>query len=309
MFRSSRERLIGSSTTKNTFCPVWVISATACSIPEMAKLRIEDDFEDVLAKAMAGQGWTAAALADKSGIERSQLESLLAGQLDAEALRAVAPVLQLSAERVLSMAEQAWYPAASLPDGVRLFNTPFPVPGYQAMTVNSYLFWSGDQAMAVDTGASAEALLAEVKQRGLTLSGLLITHSHRDHIAALDAVRAAHPQMPIYCPAGEALPGTVLLSEGAQLHCGAWQIEARETSGHSPGALSYVVSGGGGALAFVGDAIFCLSIGKAPSAYVQALEHNRKKLLSLPAETLLCPGHGPVTTVGDELQRNPFFAD
>jgi hydroxyacylglutathione hydrolase len=281
---------------------------TVYSIPEMEKIRIEDDFEDVIGKAMAGLKLSSADLAEKSGLETAEVESLLAGQLSVAAIRAVAPHLGLSADALEDLAAQAWYPAAELPNWVALFNTPFPVPGYQEMTVNSYLFWSGTEAVAIDTGADASPLLAEVAQRGLQLNALLLTHTHRDHIAALDAARAAYPDLPIYCPKGEAIPDTVLLDEGAKLSRGSLEIETRLTAGHSPGALSYLVSAGAERVGFVGDAIFCLSMGKAPNAYAQALAHDRQKLLSLPQETLLCPGHGPVTTVGDELRRNPFFA-
>ncbi|NBB79928.1 MAG: MBL fold metallo-hydrolase [Verrucomicrobia bacterium] len=275
----------------------------------MEKIRIEDDFEDVIGKAMAGLTLSAADLAEKSGLEPAEVDSLLAGQLSVAALRAVAPILGLSADALENLAEQAWYPPAVLPDWVALFNTPFPVPGYAEMTVNSYLFWSGPEAIAVDTGADASPLLSEVAQRGLRLKALLLTHTHRDHVAALGAIRAAYPETPVYCPEGEAIPDTVLLKEGARLTCGALEIEARLTAGHSPGALSYCLSErGADTLAFVGDAIFCLSMGKAADAYEQALRQNREKLLSLPETTLLCPGHGPITTVGDEQRRNPFYA-
>lgn len=273
------------------------------------RIRIEDDFEDVLGKAMAGLGYDSEGLAKESQLTPAEVDSLLAGALNASTIQAVAPHLGLSADALAGMARQEWYPAAQLPDWVALLNTPFPVPGYAEMTVNSYLFWSGTEAIAVDTGARAAPLLAALEQRGLRLKALLLTHTHRDHIAALDAIRRAEPGMPVYCPEGEALPGTELIGEGARLSCGELEVEARLTAGHSPGALSYLISEGGAAsVAFVGDAIFCLSMGKAPNAYAQALEHNRKKLLSLPEATLLCPGHGPVTTVSDEARRNPFFA-
>jgi glyoxylase-like metal-dependent hydrolase (beta-lactamase superfamily II) len=275
----------------------------------MTRIRIEDDFEDVIGKAMGGLCLSPAELAEKSGVETAEVASLLAGQLSAEAIRAVCPNLRLSADALLSLAESAWYPSDELPEWLTLFNTPFPVPGYTEMTVNSYLFQNGSDAIAVDTGADAGPLLAALDKGGLRLKALLLTHTHRDHVAALNAVRLAQPGLTIYCPSGEPINETELLNEGAMLNCGALKVEARQTSGHSPGALSYVVSDGKRSVAFVGDAIFCLSMGKATNAYEQALRQIREKLLTLPEETLLCPGHGPVTTVANELRRNPFFAD
>jgi glyoxylase-like metal-dependent hydrolase (beta-lactamase superfamily II) len=269
---------------------------------------IEDNFEDVLGKAMSGLGLDVAAVADTAGLEPARIEALLAGDIHDAALRALAPPLGLSPEKLVDMAHRRWEPSVSLPSHVALFNTPFPVSGYEAMTVNSYLFWSGHSAAAIDTGANADALLAELAQRGLRLDALYITHTHRDHIAALDAIRSAHPDTAVYCPASEPLPGALALRPGATLACGELGIEARETSGHSPGALSYLVTRGEAPLAFVGDALFCLSMGKATKdAYVWALENNRRELLSLPETTIICPGHGPVTTVGNEKTRNPFF--
>ncbi|MFT5836743.1 MAG: hydroxyacylglutathione hydrolase [Candidatus Azotimanducaceae bacterium] len=270
-------------------------------------IRIEDDFEDVLGKASAGLGLSVDALANASGVEPARIESLLAGRLDRDALTAVAPVLGLSPQKLLALAQDDWYPSVTLPEWCRLFNTPFPVPGYEAMTVNSFLVRSGVEAFAVDTGANANALFETVSRLELHLSALLITHTHRDHIAALATIRAAYPEITVYAPDQESVAGAVCLREGSTLSFGGLEVQVRETSGHSPGALSYVIQNADAPLAFVGDSMFCLSMGKAPRAYQQALANNREKLLSLTAETILCPGHGPMTTVADELERNPFF--
>ncbi len=271
------------------------------------KIRIEDNFEDVLNKALVGLGLSVGALAEESGVEPARVDSLLAGTLDTDVLNAVAPMLGLSVAKLLAMAQGDWYPSVALPEWCSLFNTPFPVPGYMEMTVNSFLLRSGAEAIAVDTGANADALLAVVSDLGLQLSTLLITHAHHDHIAALGALRSACPDIAVYAPEKERVPGAVGLREGSTLSFGALQLKIRETSGHSPGALSYVIQDKDTPLAFVGDSIFCLSMGKAPQAYQQALTNNREKLLSLSPETILCPGHGPMTTVANELERNPFF--
>lgn len=271
-------------------------------------IRIEDDFEDVVGKAMAGLGMRADELAVKSGLEKAAVESLLDGTFSAEALHAVAPALGLAPEPLVAMGESAWYPQTALPDWVRLFNTPFPLPGYAEMTVNSYLFWSGTEAFAIDSGAEAGPLLAEVERQGLRLKRLLLTHTHRDHIAALDAVRAAHVDLSIDCPEGELIDNTAPLAAGEILRCGELNVETRLTAGHSPGALSYIVSGEAETVVFVGDALFCLSMGKAAQGYKTAIQQICEQILSLPDATLLCPGHGPVTTVGVERTRNPFFA-
>lgn len=271
-------------------------------------IRIEDNFEDVLGKAMTGQGLSRGDLAARAGLETARVESLLQGRMHDESLQAAASVLGLSPQKLLDLAHARWTPETETPEDVCLFNTPFPISGYEEMTVNSYLIWSGSCAAAIDTGANADALLHEVRSRGLNLKALYITHAHRDHIAALDAIRAAHPNTCIYAPEAEPVAGDEVLKPGSKTTLGSLTIEARGTSGHSPGALSYVVENGVAPLVFSGDALFCLSMGKAPPGeYSAALERNRRELLSLPDSTILCPGHGPVSTIGQERLRNPFF--
>jgi hydroxyacylglutathione hydrolase len=80
------------------------------------------------------------------------------------------------------------------------------------------------------------------------------------------------------------------------------------TNGHSPGGTSYVVHGLQHPVAVVGDSLFAGSMGGAPNDYQKALRNNLEKLLSLPEDTLVCPGHGPLTTVANEREHNPFFA-
>ena len=122
-------------------------------------IRIEDHFEDVLKKAISGLGLKIEDLARTTGIQYERIEALLQGEVDELSLRALAPLLGLSADKLIKMAHSKWQPNIKLPERVALFNTPFPVPGYEAMTVNSYLIWSGQIAAAFDTGANAHNLL------------------------------------------------------------------------------------------------------------------------------------------------------
>lgn len=267
----------------------------------------QDHFEDVLHKAILGLGLKLEDLTENTGIQRECIEALLQGKVDELSLRALAPILGLSTDKLINMAHKKWLPNIKLPESVALLNTPFPSPGYETMTVNSYLIWNGQLAAAFDTGTHASALLTEIQKRGLKLQSLFITHTHRDHIAALPEILAAHPKCSVYCPKRESLPGAFTLSAGDCLNFGNLKIKTIQTSGHSPGALSYIVKDGELRIAFVGDAIFCLSMGKAPSAYQEALENNRTQLLSLPETTVLCPGHGPITSVANEKKHNPFF--
>lgn len=275
------------------------------------KIRIEDDFEDVLMKASTGLGLGKQGLAEKSGLPVASVAALLGGAVNEESLRAVAPVLSLDADALISMANRAWEPEPIELDGLRCYNTPFPIDGYAEMTVNSYLVWSPKTKVAVafDTGANVDALLADVAALGLDLHGLVITHAHRDHIAACDTLLATIEGGVAFAPKLEPYGEADLLEHGDWLEFDGFEVQARQTNGHSPGGMTYYIDGLERPIAIVGDSLFCLSQGGAPEHYAQALENNRTQILSLAGDTILCPGHGPMTTVANEQAHNPFFPE
>ena len=278
----------------------------------MTSRRIEDNFEDVLLKAATGLGFGKQALAERAGLPLAKVTALLNAQWDEASLRAVAPVLALDADALVSMAKQAWAPAPIAVDGLKCYTTPFPVPGYEQMTVNSYLVWSPQTKVAVafDTGANVDALLADVRSLGLDLQAVALTHTHRDHIAAYDELLESIAGKVAFAPALEPYADADSVAHGDCIELEGLHIEVRLTNGHSPGGTSYVVEGLSQPLALVGDALFCLSQGGAAKAvYAQALESNRAHILSLSDDTILCPGHGPLTTVANEKAHNPFFPE
>jgi glyoxylase-like metal-dependent hydrolase (beta-lactamase superfamily II) len=277
----------------------------------MMTIRIEDGFEDVLMKAAMGLGIGKQALAEKSGVSLESIAALLRGEVNDVNLRAVAPVLELDANALVEMANQLWRPESIELEGLRCYNTAFPVPGYEEMTVNCYLVWHPQTKVAVafDTGANVDALLADVKLLGLDLQALVLTHTHRDHIAAYDTLLAAIDGGTAFSPKLEAYAETDLLEHGDWLEFDGFEVHARQTNGHSSGGMTYVLEGLDRPIAIVGDSLFCLSQGGAKEHYAQALENNREQILSLPENTILCPGHGPMTTVGNEKAHNPFFPE
>jgi glyoxylase-like metal-dependent hydrolase (beta-lactamase superfamily II) len=274
-------------------------------------IRIEDNFEDVLMKASTGLGLGKVALAEQAGLALADVAALLGGEVHEANLRAVAPVLALDADALVSMANCAWRPEPIEVEGLRCYTTPFPVDGYAEMTVNSYLLWSPRTKVAVafDTGANVDALLADVKTLGLELHALVITHTHRDHIAAYDTLLATIDGGTAFAPKLEPYAAADLLEHGDWLEFEGFEVQARQTHGHSPGGMTYVIEGLEQPIAIVGDALFCLSQGGASEHYAQALETNRAQILSLPETTILCPGHGPMTTVANEQAHNPFFPE
>lgn len=275
----------------------------------MMNIRLEDNFEDVLGKASNGLGLSPADLAERSGVPQSEVHSLLQGNPAPENLRRVAAPLGLEPERLVRLAERRRYPQVEPVRGLECFNSPHPIPGYEEMTVNSYLLWDehSREGVIFDAGASADAMIADIRTKGLTIRGLFLTHTHGDHVLAFGDLMEAAGNPPAYAPAEEPYANARPVGEGAVFEEGALRIEARLTNGHSPGGTTYLVDGLAVKIAIVGDSLFCLSQGGAPGAYERALANNREKILSLPPETIVCPGHGPVSTVGHEAAHNPFF--
>jgi glyoxylase-like metal-dependent hydrolase (beta-lactamase superfamily II) len=191
-------------------------------------------------------------------------------------------------------------------DGLRQFTTE-----YSDMLVNSYLVWdpSSREAALFDTGSNAGAALAAVDEMGLTLTALFLTHTHIDHVMDRDGVLAHTPGIPVHVNALEAVEGAVRFQAGDAFSIGTLRVATRLTRGHSPGGTTFVVHGLGGPLAIVGDAIFAASMGGGVVSYTDALATNRREIFSLPDQTVLCPGHGPMTTVGEEKAHNAFYPE
>lgn len=265
---------------------------------------LEDTTADIIGKAMRGLNRNAAEVARIAGISEAEVSALRDGHFDAPDARAVAPALGLSAEALVLLGAGQWIPQPIHVDGLAGFNTPF-----HDMTVNSYLVFDrqAGKAIAFDTGADCSEMLAFLKREGLALELILITHSHADHILDLAKLREA-TGAEAYTGRLEPVDGAVPFEVGHSFACGSLKISSRSTWGHSKGGTSYIVEGLKRPLAIVGDAIFAGSMGGGSVSYADALRTNREQLLSLPGETVLCPGHGPLTTVAEERVHNPFFA-
>lgn len=269
----------------------------------MPPIPLEDSVADIVGKAMRGLQLNAAQVAAAAGVTHAALASLCDGNYHDATVRAVAPVLHLGTEALAALGRQAWYPQPVTLAGLACFNTP-----YHDMTVNSYLVFdrSSGEALAVDTGADCRGMLDYLTQSQLTLKLILLTHAHSDHVHDLARLQQ-HTGAPAYIGEGESLAGAQCFAAGRLFHCGALRVATRLTWGHSRGGITYVIDGLDGPLALVGDAVFAGSMGGGIVSYIDALRSNRTQILTLPAATVLCPGHGPLTTVAQEQIHNPFF--
>lgn len=269
---------------------------------------LEDLFNDVIGKAMRGMGLSDAALAEKTGVPASAIASLKDGTVDEAAIEAIAPALGLHGPSLVTLARRAWAPAPVEMPGLAQFNTT-----WHDMTVNSYLVWDPrtKAAAAFDTGADAGPMKRFIIEHGLSLNLVLITHTHPDHIADLAALCSAGESPAVFVNEREPHPGakTFRADEGSSWETGGLRIEPRSTWGHSKGGTTYVITGLAHPVAVVGDALFCSSMGGGMVSYADALATNSKEIFTLPDDTIICPGHGPLTTVREEKARNPFYPE
>jgi len=263
---------------------------------------LEDSHLDILGKAQRGLGLSDAQLIEKSGLSAAELEAVREGATTS--LSKLAGPLGLSASALVASAHKEWVPEPVELDGLAQFNTAF-----DDMTVNAYLVWDAltREAAVFDTGTDCTAILETLKSANLKLSAVFLTHTHDDHIADLDRL-IEKTKVPFRVNRREPMEGAELFDEGQQYAVGSLRIETRLTCGHAVGGITYVVHGLGKPLAIVGDAIFAGSMGGGKISYTDALDTNRKNIFSLPGETILAPGHGPLTTVAAEKIHNPFFA-
>jgi hydroxyacylglutathione hydrolase len=202
----------------------------------------------------------------------------------------------------------------------------FVAPGFGE---NGYIAWrdGSSSAVCIDPGNSVRQMQQLLEQQQLSISAILLTHAHLDHVEGLAAmVRATsapvylHPaDRPLYDNVArqaqqfgmqvEALPPVDhALEHGQRLEIGDVAYDVRHVPGHSPGHVLFHVAAAD--VAFVGDIVFQGSIGRTDlpgGDYAQLIGGIRDSLLTLPDDTQLYPGHGPPTTVGHERMTNPFL--
>lgn len=187
------------------------------------------------------------------------------------------------------------------------------------------------ECLIFDPGEEGARLVKEIRKNGLKPLAVILTHTHFDHIGAVDALRDVF-DVPLWVHEKEVswladpskngsgkyaeLPNYVvtppldehIIKEEKTIEIGSFQFEAVFTPGHSPGSVSFIFKEDG--FAIVGDTLFKQSVGRTDllsgsTKVLLASIHN--KLLSLPEETIIYPGHGDYTTPAEEMESNPFL--
>jgi len=198
--------------------------------------------------------------------------------------------------------------------------------------VSAYVVVDGSDAAIIDGPEGAETLIEFCRGRNLAPKWLINTHGHADHIQGNAAIKEAWPRITLAIGVQDApllvspmknlsmLLGSWvkspkadrLLSDGDRIEVGSASLEVLATPGHSRGSISLYSPGGpeGGGVVFTGDALFAGGIGRTDfpgQSGKTLLESIHRRLLVLPPETRVYPGHGPATTIGTEAQTNPWL--
>jgi len=195
---------------------------------------------------------------------------------------------------------------------------------------NCYIVGSESQGvgMIIDPAAQGDVIMEHVRDMGLEVKVVVLTHAHPDHTMALSQVLAetgarfaAHESEPLGSGTGTAagvislMTGSIpdspsnpdrLLRDGDTIEVGDLSFTVLHTPGHSPGGISLCGHG----VVFVGDTLFNFSIGRTDfpgCSHRQLIESINNKLMTLPEDTVVFPGHGPKTTILQERQHNPFL--
>ncbi len=276
---------------------------------------LEDDFSDIIKKARTGQGLSVGDVARMTGLPGGDITALERGDQprDRAEVRALAKALGLRAAPLEQIAIDKWEPVAQqMPSWVELVRGS--INGYG---VQGYLVHDEGEALLVDTAYNAPAMLDLLRRRGMRLVGIALTHGHADHADGIEQILGQH-EVPVYLgpedvgllswrPRAELL---VVPGDGLPIRVGRRTVHCMVASGHTPGGICYRLDDARHAVCFVGDTLFAGSIGRSNprELYSTHLNSVRSRVLTLSPDYRLLPGHGPATTVEEELDHNPFGA-
>ena len=185
------------------------------------------------------------------------------------------------------------------------------------------------ECLIVDPGLEPDKILEQLDIANLVPAAILNTHGHSDHIAGNRDLKARWPDCPLVIGAGDAAKLTdptknlsapfgleltspvadVLVADGDQYRAAGFELCVLETPGHSCGHVVFVWKTGSPWVVFGGDVLFAGSIGRTDfpdGSFDQLAAAIHSKLFTMPEQTIVLPGHGPPTTIGQEKRTNPF---
>lgn len=272
---------------------------------------LEDELGDVLDKALRHAGVTVEALGREAGVDPARIRDAVDYRYDLSCaeLRRLAAALGLNEVGLCALGENR-YPLpeiAGLPVCLHALRMPFGLG-----LVNAYVVadCATGRGVLFDCGADFDSLEKAWPRWLKNLEAVFLTHAGAEHIGGLRGVLDRHPGAALYHPRQADGEGWEL-GEGERVIAGPLEITALSTPGHSAEHNCYAVRPrgmpAGRALLVSGDLIFAGSLGGGYFSPRQLLAQSRRILDLLPEDTVIAPGHGPLTTVGHERRYNPFI--
>jgi hydroxyacylglutathione hydrolase len=272
---------------------------------------LEDELGDVVEKAARHLRLPLDQLAVESGVEWNRIKDAVdyRSELTCAELRRLAAALHLN-EVGLCALGTGRYPVPGVPDlpfALHPLRMPFGIG-----VVNAYLATTGgDGAILFDTGASHAELHRAWPAQIQRLEAVFVTHYEAEHIGGLETVLRETELAGFYGPPSRRWARCIGLAEGQSVEVAGLRVTAYNTPGHAAEHNCYLLqptaaSAGPGVLVS-GDLVFAGSVGGGDFCCQRQLVHSRRMLELHPPETVIAPGHGPFTTVGNERQFNPFY--
>ena len=274
---------------------------------------LEDDLGDVLEKAVRHAGLALDEVARQSAVELGRIKDALdyRSELSLVELGGLARVLHLNEVGLCALA-QGCYPlpeATALPFCLHPLRMPYGVG-----VANAYLFTTpgSETGVLFDAGASIHELHRVWPKNIRRLAAVFVTHYEAEHIGGLEEIMGELGLATFWGPPSGRWAACVGADEGQRLQVGAFDVTAFSTPGHADQHNCYLVSLAARPEAVQvlvsGDLIFAGSLGGGYYCCQRQLKNSRRVLEGLADDTIIAPGHGPLTTVGNERRFNPFLA-
>ena len=307
---TSAPRWRGAGKNQNFFAHGALERHARAVVIERAPL--EDELGDVLDKAMRHAGLTEQELASRAGIDVNRLHDVIdyRGSFEPGELVRLADVLRLNSTGLAAVGS-GQYP---LPEATGLPFCLYPLRmAYGIGVANAYVTadCSSDAGVLFDCGTDAEALRRVWPGSIRRLEAIFLTHYDTEHVGGLEELRARYPGVPVFGPAGSDAPGAVVaLKDAAALEVAGFAIRVLHTPGHAESHHCYLVSAtrakGGKSLLVSGDLLFAGSVGGCYFCRDRLMASLNRICGELPPDTVIAPGHGPLTTIKNERAYNPF---